>query len=152
MVTSRTYKAYIDGSSRGNPGSSSISYIIISPTGNKVQHSEYIGDTTNNIAEYTALKTLLKDISVIFKSYKYLKLDIHCDSQLVINQMKGIWKCKDLNLQCFIKECDALIKELESATHSVTLTWIQRNNNVDANFLAQQASKLGEKKDVATAQ
>jgi hypothetical protein len=66
--------------------------------------------------------------------------------------MKGIWKCKDLNLQCFIKECDALIKELESATHSVTLTWIQRNNNVDANFLAQQASKLGEKKDVATAQ
>lgn len=144
MTTSRTYVAFIDGSSRGNPGPSSIAYVIVSPTGNSINHSEKIGTATNNVAEYIALKILLKDTIIIFRPYKNLRLNIFCDSQLVVNQIKGIWKCKQLSLEWLMAECNELIRELESATHSVTLNWIERNKNVSANFLAQRASKLGE--------
>lgn len=89
------FKLYADGGSRGNPGPSASGYVI-TDTSDKILVDEgvYLGVTTNNQAEYTALKLGLE---------KCLKMDaeevdVFMDSLLVVNQMIGIFKVKNRDL------------------------------------------------------
>jgi len=88
-------KLYADGGSRGNPGPSSSGFVILDQKDNViVDKGIYLGLTTNNQAEYTALKLGLEECLKL----KFSKVDVFMDSLLVINQMKGIYKVKNREL------------------------------------------------------
>lgn len=88
-------KLYADGGSRGNPGPSASGYVIFDEQGNLiVDKGVYLGITTNNQAEYTALKLALEDCIKLGAR----EVDVLMDSLLVVNQMKGIFKVKNRDL------------------------------------------------------
>jgi ribonuclease HI len=88
-------KLYGDGGSRGNPGPSSSGFVILDMSDNVVKKSGiYLGITTNNQAEYNALKVGLEEC----RSMGAKVVHVYMDSLLVINQMKGIFRVKNKEL------------------------------------------------------
>lgn len=88
-------KVYTDGGSRGNPGPSASGYVIMDIDNTVlVDEGVYLGVTTNNQAEYTALKLALEECLRLGAR----EIEIYMDSLLVINQMKGIFKVKNRDL------------------------------------------------------
>lgn len=88
-------KLYADGGSRGNPGPSSSGFVILDQDDKIiVDKGVYLGLTTNNQAEYTALKLGLEECIKL----KCSRVDVFMDSLLVINQMKGVYKIKNREL------------------------------------------------------
>jgi ribonuclease HI len=89
-----SYQIYSDGASRGNPGPSGIGAVIFK--GGKVVHeiAKYIGETTNNVAEYEALLAAL-DYCV---KKKLSPVEIIADSELMIRQLTGRYKVKHPNI------------------------------------------------------
>ena len=88
-------KMFADGGSRGNPGPSASGYVLLDMEDNVlVERGVYLGITTNNQAEYLALKYGLEDA---FKRGAR-QVAVYMDSLLVVNQMKGIFKVKNRDL------------------------------------------------------
>lgn len=88
-------KLFADGGSRGNPGPSSSGYVIMDMNDTVlVDKGVYLGVTTNNQAEYTALKLGLEEALKLGAS----EVEVYMDSMLVVNQMKGIFKIKNRDL------------------------------------------------------
>jgi ribonuclease HI/pterin-4a-carbinolamine dehydratase len=88
-------KMYADGGSRGNPGPSASGYVLLDMDDTVIMKSGvYLGITTNNQAEYQALKFGLEE------AYKLgaREVDVYMDSLLVVNQMKGIFKVRNRDL------------------------------------------------------
>jgi ribonuclease HI len=125
-----TLHAFTDGASRGNPGESGIG-IIVKDGANEVLFSlnGYIGTTTNNVAEYTALLTLLQRITDIACT----NLVVHSDSELMVRQVNGQYKVKDRVLRSYHRQVLAAIANLP---FSVELKHIPREENRDADKLA----------------
>lgn len=86
-----TWRLQVDGGSRGNPGPAGAGAVLFDPAGEKKgEVSQYLGETTNNVAEYQALLLGLKmalDLGV-------KNLEIFADSQLVVQQLKGAYQVK----------------------------------------------------------
>ncbi|MEO0094906.1 MAG: ribonuclease HI family protein [candidate division WOR-3 bacterium] len=132
---------YVDGSSLGNPGPSGIGVAVFdknSPDEPLVQISQYIGITTNNVAEYEALLTALKWLL----TNKFSKAEICMDSELVYKQIMGDYRIKSKHLQILAERVRKLLNKFES----VDLRLILRENNRLANNLAQKNAKLTRKK------
>ena len=92
-----THTIFTDGGSRGNPGPSASAYVIYDESGDVVEkNGEYIGITTNNQAEYTAVLLALQGASKLNDVPNTITLNI--DSLLVVNQMNGIYKVKNREL------------------------------------------------------
>jgi ribonuclease HI len=123
-------QAFTDGASRGNPGESGIG-IIVKDDKNDVVFSlnGYIGTTTNNVAEYTALLTLLRRIGGIACT----GLVVHSDSELVVRQVNGRYKVRDHELK---KYHGQVIAAISSLPFDVELKHIPREMNRDADTLA----------------
>ncbi len=86
---------YTDGGARGNPGPAGIGAVILDEQGNAVEEiSEYIGEATNNQAEYKALIAGLAKA----KELGALELEVFLDSELVVKQLNREYKVKDKNL------------------------------------------------------
>jgi ribonuclease HI len=87
---------YADGGSRGNPGPSALGYVICSPDDELVlvEGSKYLGITTNNQAEYHALREGLEACAALGA----MSVAVRMDSLLVVNQLKGIFKVKNRDL------------------------------------------------------
>ncbi|MCE5195032.1 MAG: ribonuclease HI family protein [Nitrospiraceae bacterium] len=123
---------YSDGGSSGNPGTSGIGVVLIYDTA-KLELSEYIGISTNNIAEYTALirgLTKAKELNIE-------KLTIFLDSELVVRQIKGIYKVKNENLAKLYQKTVALLASFSA----YTIDHIPREENAEADKLAKKAIK-----------
>lgn len=125
--------AYTDGGSRGNPGPSGIGVIIYdAKTKEEVAHvSKYLGETTNNVAEYTALMAALE------KAKEIGARTVHCrlDSELVVKQMNGQYKVRQPHLQVlFLK-----IFNLRQGFTKVTFEHVRREYNKVADQLANDA-------------
>lgn len=88
------YQIYSDGASRGNPGPSGIGAVILKDDEIVHEISKYIGQTTNNVAEYEALLAAL-DYCV---KKKLSPVEILADSQLMIRQLTGHYKVKHPNI------------------------------------------------------
>jgi ribonuclease HI len=109
-------KLYADGGSRGNPGPSASGFVLTDMDDNVlVDRGTYLGLTTNNQAEYQALKLGLEEAAKM----RVRKVDIFMDSLLVINQMKGLFKVKNRDLWPIYQAIKNQIKsfELVSFTH-----------------------------------
>jgi ribonuclease HI len=97
--------AFTDGASRGNPGEAAIGIVIKSESNTTIEtHKEYLGTTTNNVAEYTAL---LRCIEIVKNSETLhcSELVIHTDSELMARQMNGEYKVKDAGLKILLTLC-----------------------------------------------
>lgn len=96
---------FCDGGARGNPGAAAIGVVIKNENG-KVLHElgKKIGETTNNVAEYTALIEALSWVSKNMVDKDKLRLRVFLDSQLLVRQLLGIYKVKDPKLRIlFVK-------------------------------------------------
>jgi len=128
--------AHSDGGARGNPGPAGYGVVIKDETGKTVaQLSEYLGHQTNNFAEYQGLIAALE--YALQHGPKALKLI--SDSELLVRQIKGIYKVKNATLQDLHARAKELIAQLEwfSIGHAL------RENNRDADRLANQAMDKG---------
>ena len=81
---------FIDGASRGNPGHAGIGIRIEADGEVLTEHCEYIGCTTNNVAEYRAL---IKGLEIAAR-FKANRVTVFSDSELVVRQMNGTYKVK----------------------------------------------------------
>lgn len=110
-------KIFADGGSRGNPGPSASGYILLDASTDEVivDKGVYLGVTTNNQAEYQALKFALEEAHKMGAH----NIDVYMDSLLVINQMKGVFKIKNRDLWPVHDACKGLAKQFEhiSFTH-----------------------------------
>lgn len=122
---------YIDGASRGNPGHSSVGIVIYNGDNLVKEISEYIGEKTNNYAEYTALIKALE--YCIDENYK--KIEIKSDSELVVKQIKNEYKVKDVDLKQLFEMSKLLIDKFEN----FKITHVKREENKKADKLANEA-------------
>jgi len=122
-------KLYTDGGARGNPGPAGIGVVIKGSIPKEIDR--YIGETTNNVAEYQALVTGLQESL----SLGYQELEVFCDSELVIKQVKGIYKVKKPHLLPLCNQAKTLISKFEK----VSLTHIPRRLNKEADALVNVA-------------
>jgi ribonuclease HI len=127
----KTAEIYIDGASRGNPGSSAIGVLIIDSKGRKYEIKKYLGIHTNNQAEYRALIIALASAKKLRKTL----LTIFTDSQLLANQVNHLWKVRDPGIKPLYEEALRLI----SSFKKVELSHIPRHLNKEADRLANEA-------------
>jgi ribonuclease HI/ADP-ribose pyrophosphatase YjhB (NUDIX family) len=114
--------AYTDGGSRGNPGPSAAGFVLLDMDGTVIREGgSYLGITTNNVAEYQAVYLALEEAAEIGASV----VDFRLDSQLVANQMNGIYKVKNFDL----KPIHMRIQELSAQFERVTFTHVRREFN-----------------------
>lgn len=122
-----------DGASKGNPGPASYGFIIKNRGGAIVhQEGKLIGETTNNVAEYTAVLKALEYIAQRFFRKAPHKIEVVADSRLVVEQLSGRFKIKSANLIPLIKR----IKELELELGTVRYKAVPREENFIADRLA----------------
>ena len=129
---------YTDGGARGNPGPAGIG-VVIQEEGGKIlkEISEYIGEATNNVAEYHALIRALGEASELFKD-KTLEMDfeVRMDSELVVRQMQGLYKVKEPTLKAKF----AMVAEMRLEDFpNLTFTHVRREKNVRADELVNEA-------------
>ena len=128
--------AHSDGGARGNPGPAGYGVVIQDESGNKVAHlSEYLGHQTNNFAEYQGLIAALE--YAIQHGPKALKLI--SDSELLVRQIKGIYKVKNPTL----KDLHARAKELIAQLEWFSIGHALREHNREADRLANEAMDKG---------
>ncbi|HTL48382.1 MAG TPA: ribonuclease HI family protein [Verrucomicrobiae bacterium] len=98
---STAYKIYSDGGARGNPGPAAIGVLLCDPKGEMIEdHKEVIGNTTNNVAEYTAVLTGL-DMAA---AHGIQDVEYYVDSELVAKQICGEYRVKTPHiLELFLK-------------------------------------------------
>ncbi|KXA92979.1 hypothetical protein AKJ66_03030 [candidate division MSBL1 archaeon SCGC-AAA259E22] len=131
MIKSVT--AWIDGASRGNPGPGGVGIVVKDDSGKILKKiSEYLGDDlTNNQAEYLALIKCLK----YCKNKGIKNAKILSDSNLVVRQMNGQYEVRSENIRNLYEEA----KKLESQIRKVTYMHIPREENLNADNLANEA-------------
>jgi len=128
--------AHTDGGARGNPGPAGYGIVIHDEKGNRVAAlSQYLGKQTNNVAEYQALIGALE--YAVEHGPKALK--VISDSELIVRQIKGIYKVKDATLRDLHGRASQLIRRLDWFNIEHTL----RGGNREADELANQAMDKG---------
>src|ERR1700690_2231844 len=105
-----THTAHVDGGARGNPGPAGYGIVIHDPQGKKIAElSQYLGHHTNNYAEYNGLLAALRFAS----AHQIQSLKIISDSELMVRQMKGIYKVRHPELRKLYDEAQQLVRRLE---------------------------------------
>ena len=93
---------FTDGGSRGNPGPAALGVVIQDENGNLIkEYGEFLGEKTNNEAEYEAVIFALKKIKHLFgkKKIKEMEVAVKTDSELLTRQLNGEYKIENANLQ-----------------------------------------------------
>ena len=124
---------YIDGASKGNPGHSGIGVVICSEGKTIKNISSYIGEATNNVAEYTALIYALEEALLL----KAKTLKINTDSQLLARQLNKIYRVKHEGIINLYNQAVQLLTGFEK----VLICFIPREKNQRADELATDAIK-----------
>jgi len=125
-------RIYTDGGSRGNPGPSACGAVIKSLTtkgeGETIATvSKYLGHTTNNQAEYTAVIIGLEKAGQL----KARVVELYMDSELAVKQLKGQYRVKNPEIAKRFLEVKNLIQSFDR----VTFTHIRREKNTEADAL-----------------
>ena len=125
--------AHTDGASKGNPGPAAFGFTIEKYGVSLEECYEYIGETTNNIAEYTAFTAALKRM----KQLGATDVIIYSDSELAVKQINGTYKVKNKGLKPLHTEVMRLLEEFDS----FRIIHIPREKNSVADSLANRAIK-----------
>ncbi|MEA3506687.1 MAG: ribonuclease HI family protein [Elusimicrobiota bacterium] len=126
-----THRIYTDGGCRGNPGPAAAGIAILDSSKKEIYKSAiYLGQATNNIAEYSAVLEGMRAA----RRLKIKDIEIYTDSQLVIRQLDGLYKVKSLPL----KEIFITIKKLETKFSSVKYVHLKREHTQVPHNLAEE--------------
>lgn len=127
---------YIDGASRGNPGPAGVGVLILDEKKKKIKEFyKYIGETTNNTAEYNALIYGLEEALKLHID----EIAINLDSELVAKQMSGEYRVKDPDIRLLFEKALAILKSFKV----FEIQHIERSKNKEADKLANKAINLG---------
>lgn len=128
---------YTDGGSRGNPGPSAIGVIFCNEKDQIIKkYSEYLGEATNNEAEYQAAIYALKKFKALFgkKLAKNSEIELRSDSELLIKQLTGEYKILEPKIQpLFLK-----VWNLKLDFKKIKFKLISRRKNKEADRLANE--------------
>ncbi len=121
-----------DGGARGNPGPAGAGFVLEDETGSVLTAGgRYLGETTNNVAEYEALlwgMEVAADMGV-------RRLAVYSDSELVVRQLKGQYKVKNAGLKPLYLRALELARRFES----VSFSHVRREENAAADAMANAA-------------
>ena len=126
----KTITVYTDGASKGNPGESG-SGVVFKDGEKKTGHYFYNGQTTNNVAEYTALMRAVE----LCEKLSYKSVEVFSDSELMCNQINGKYKVNNEGLLDFHRSITGKIKGFDY----FKISYIPREKNKDADKLANIA-------------
>ena len=131
---SKTFIINTDGGARGNPGQAGIGVVIADGVGHIIgRHKKYIGEATNNCAEYKALILALTEASTL--NPQPSTLEIRMDSELIVRQMQGRYKIKEPALKLLAAE----VLKLRNQFKNVTFHHVPREQNKEADKLVNEA-------------
>ncbi|MCX6790189.1 MAG: reverse transcriptase-like protein [Candidatus Kaiserbacteria bacterium] len=135
------FTIHADGGSRGNPGPAGSGAMIRDHLGNSVASvSQFLGTRTNNYAEYEAVILALETLAkLVGKKVGTTDVLVKMDSELVVKQMKGIYKVKHPAM----KEQYARLTHAASVFKEVSFMHVPRAQNSDADALANEAMDRG---------
>jgi ribonuclease HI len=123
---------YVDGSCSGNPGDGGAGVVIKDEEGRTVTHiKRYLGSVTNNRAEYQALIVGLKEAQVLGTK----EVEVYLDSELVVNQINGVYRVRDATL----KTLEGEVRRLLGHFARWVVGYIPREANREADRLAREA-------------
>ena len=123
---------YSDGGARGNPGPAGIGAVLLSSDDNVlVEISEYIGETTNNQAEYRALLAALKKA----KDLGAVEIEAYLDSELVVKQLNKEYKVKNKDLAPLFVQ----IYNISLGFKKISFSHVRREMNKHADRLANES-------------
>lgn len=128
-----------DGGARGNPGPAAIG-ITAQDNGNILfEIAEYIGETTNNVAEYTAVIHALDHLKEHTLSADEVSFIL--DSELIVRQILGIYRVKEPHLQTLVAKVRQLVADLKTngGIGQITFSHVKRNQNRRADQLVNQS-------------
>ena len=127
---------HIDGAARGNPGPAGIGVML--ETRDPLLHRalyRYIGEATNNVAEYEALLLALKEATKLQPAV----VKIRSDSELLVRQIQGRYRVKSPHLAVLYAQALTLIRGLSAASCRLSIEHIGRELNREADALANRA-------------
>lgn len=136
------FTVHADGGARGNPGPAGAGAMIRDALGNSVASvSQFLGHRTNNFAEYEAVILAFEALAKLVSEKKRsaTNVTVKMDSELVVKQMKGVYKVK----HPVLKEQQARLAALAAAFGTVSFTHVPREENSDADALANAAMDRG---------
>jgi ribonuclease HI len=128
---------YTDGGARGNPGPAGIGAVILDEHGGVLKEiSDYIGEATNNFAEYEALIRALSAARELFgKKLKEVHVEVCMDSELIVRQLEGRYRVKEPAL----KEQFARVGQLIATVPHISFVHVVREHNLRADELVNAA-------------
>ena len=130
------YTVFSDGAARGNPGSAGAGFVVYDVSGKEVgSRAIALGNTTNNVAEYTALIEAVKFVETL----KPESVDFFLDSELVVNQIAGRYKVKTEHLKPLYAKLVGLL-----AGMNATVRHVRREANKVADALANKGADKNE--------
>src|ERR1700681_1617777 len=118
--------AHVDGGSFGNPGPSGIGVIVDGSAAGPVRIAKWIGHQDSNVAEYAALMETLQ----CALSLNARRLHVYSDSEVVVKQMTGEYKCRSSRLYYLNWTCRKLARSLD-----FSISRVGRQTNAEANRL-----------------
>ncbi|OGK24059.1 hypothetical protein A3F58_01375 [Candidatus Roizmanbacteria bacterium RIFCSPHIGHO2_12_FULL_37_9b] len=127
-------KIYTDGGSINNPGPAAIAFVIYQDSHIFHQHSSRIGVNTNNFAEYSALVRALEWVKKNSLA-NILNITIFSDSNLMINQLNGLYKVKNAVIREFILKIIILEQEIKTP---IFYRYVPREKNRLADSLVKK--------------
>ncbi len=128
--------AHIDGGSRGNPGPAAAGFTLADSAGTQLQAKAFfLGQATNNVAEYTSLVKALEAAKQIGAE----QLTVFSDSELLVRQINGQYKVKSELIRPFFRQAVSLLAEFKNWR----VRHITREENEQADKLVNQALNLG---------
>jgi ribonuclease HI len=137
-MSSAAVPVHIDGASRGNPGPAAFAFVIAMSSAQPIEEYGKLGDTTNNIAEYTALLRALEKAAALSLD----RLHIHSDSELLVKQMNGEYRVKNPEIKALYDQAQGLRRQFGN----VQLTHVRREHNKRADELCNLALDDGKPK------
>jgi len=129
---------YTDGGSRGNPGPAAIGVLFCNERGEVFKkYSEYLGEATNNEAEYQAVVFALKKFKALFgkKLAQSTEIEIKSDSELIIKQLNGEYKILEPDIQQLFLQ----LWNLRLDFKSIKFKRIPREKNKEADKLVNES-------------
>jgi len=123
---------HTDGGSRGNPGPAAAGFVLEDVDGKRLQGKAFfLGETTNNVAEYTALIKALEAARKLGAD----QVVVHSDSELMVRQLSGAYKVKSEAIRPLFEH----VNELRSQFESCLVRHVMREKNEEADRLVNQA-------------
>jgi ribonuclease HI len=125
---------YIDGASRGNPGPAACAAIVIAEGYEERGYGLFLGETTNNVAEYAALILGLQEAEELGVD----EISVFSDSDLCVKQIRGEFKVSSPNLAPLHKKALRLLRRFSRWE----INHIPREDNARADSLANRVLDL----------